>query len=80
MNMHRGPSTKYNESFHIKNANTDITLNIFLCVHRGIVDFQTYDWREKNPWKQHNQKLEIDTIITDDELAELCKKYLNRIE
>ena len=75
MNMHRGPSTEHNESFHITNNNTGITLNFHLCIYRKLLRIGLYNNKEKNPWKKNIEIFESKNI-NNEKILEICNKYL----
>ncbi len=70
----RGPSTSYNESFHIKNTSNGKMLNIFLCKMRGVVSASGYD--HKKPLRQR------DTLLVNNtpnfEMTDDLFDYLNK--
>lgn len=48
--FHRGPSTQFNESFHVEINN--ITFNFYWCIDET-VSVGSYNSNEQNPWKQN---------------------------
>jgi len=48
----RGPSTQFNESFHIENRNTKIILN-FWWDSDETVSVNTYNSKEQDPFKKN---------------------------
>lgn len=72
---HRGPSTKYNESFHIENKSTGLQVN-FWWNSDNKVSISTYDTAEKNQW-QKNKAIRVNVDDFSDELiGNVCRRFL----
>lgn len=74
-NISRGPSTRFNESFHIKNLSTEIQLNVYWRCD-GIITASTYNGKETNPWKKYNEVYrgkKFNSKIAND----LCVQFLS---
>lgn len=71
----RGPSTNYNESFHITNSNSKITLN-FYWRNDGQITASTFNGKEKDPFKKYDEKYrskKFNSKIASD----LCVQFLS---
>ena len=68
--MNRGPSTKFDESFHIKNKNTGITLNFWYCKIKNKMSVNLYDSKEKHE-KDRNRIIPFNNTV-----EQICIKYL----
>lgn len=74
-NFKRGPSTKFNESFHIENSNSKIQLN-FYWRNDGLITASTFDGNEKNPWEKYKEvyrSKKFNSKIASD----LCTQFLS---
>lgn len=72
----RGPSTKFNESFHIENRDKKITLN-FWWNSDNTVCVSTYNSKEPNPFKKNESILNRTKSISQDEIVKLCERFLS---
>lgn len=72
----RGPSTKFNESFHIRNNNTKITLN-FWWRDDNSVSVSSYNAKETNPWLKNQSIVNWSKTLSNDEIVKLCERYLS---
>jgi hypothetical protein len=84
---HRGPSTQFNESFHIFNSDKEIQLNVIWRNQsytagaindsdEGIVSVGLFDQKEKNPWKTHKTIRDLDKHFSIKKLNEIMKENL----
>jgi hypothetical protein len=71
----RGPSTKYNESFHIENQETKTTLN-FWWDNDNTISIGVYYGNEPNSFKKNVTIATKIKIISESEIVDLCEKYL----
>ena len=72
----RGPSTKFNESFHIENRNTKITLNFWWRADDS-VSVCSYNANETNPWLKNQSIVNWSKTLSNDEIVKLCNRYLS---
>lgn len=72
----RGPSTKFNESFHIENRNTKITLN-FWWRDDDSVSVCSYNANETNPFLKNQSIINWSKTLSNDEIVKLCNRYLS---
>jgi len=68
-------STKYFESFHIKNSNTNCQLNVFWR-NDGQVSIDFYDAKIEK-LKDRNKEIYCSNILTQNILESLCYQYLS---
>lgn len=72
----RGPSTKFNESFHIENRNTQITLN-FWWDSDDTVSVSTFNAKETNPREKNQSVIVRSKTLSNDEIVKLCERFLS---
>ena len=71
----RGPSTTFNESFHIENSSSKIQLNIYWRCD-GVVTASTFDGNETNLWKKYNEVYRAKKF--NSKIAvDLCTRFLS---
>jgi len=76
LSFSRGPSTKYNESFHVENKSTGKILNFsYTCT--DTVDAWLHDMNERNPWNKNTNLVTRDKNFTEIKANNLIKKYLS---
>ena len=72
---HRGPSTNYNESFHIENKKTGLQVN-FWWNSDNKVSISTYDTIEKDPWEKGKAiRVNVDDFSTE-VIDTVCRRFL----
>jgi hypothetical protein len=72
--FNRGPSTRFNESFHINNSNTGIHLNIYWRDDELVI-VSIFSEKETNPWNKNNEVYrgkDFNSLIANN----LCNQYL----
>lgn len=74
LDFKRGPSTSFNESFHVQNKNENLTLN-FWFRHDEVISVSFYNG---NVLEERNRaKLVVDRVknLNNNEVEDLIKKY-----
>jgi hypothetical protein len=72
----RGPSTSFNESFHIQNKNTGVCINLWWRSDNTI-SVGLYKGKEKNPWKKTDTLVQAAKNLSQKKISSICVEYLN---
>lgn len=72
----RGPSTQFNESVHIQNRDTGISLN-FYWRNDNTVSVGKTNSKEKNMFKKFDTVLATTSEFNQDIIIDLCKRFLS---
>ncbi len=73
--LKRGPSNKFWESFHYRNASSQKQLNVFWSNDEK-VSIGLYDKKESNPWKKNVTILKNTENFTQQDLNNYCNLHL----